>query len=207
MHRRHKRLPGSFFHNTGDIPSNACRVHAVLLVMLHLTDAPGDAPAVFIIAENAFLTCFCKTGTDVTQFYDGNMDAVGLDFIFQSIRIRRNSSFACRVEGLEWNVCYLLSSVMYKRDNACCCTTDCHQKTIAFLTKDILYTVLVVSGPLQFQLTTKNEIDFPKRGCLSHFLFGTILKQPYSLQMLLVAYQLSVRVLRKKRDQFIRCSV
>ena len=44
--------------------------------MLHLTDAPGDASAVFLIAENAFLTCFCKTGTDVTQFYDGNMDAV-----------------------------------------------------------------------------------------------------------------------------------
>ena len=65
-----------FLHNTGDVPSNACRVHAVLLVMLHLTDAPGDAPAVFLIAENAFLTCFCKTGTDVPQFYDGDMDAV-----------------------------------------------------------------------------------------------------------------------------------
>ena len=95
-----------FLHNTGDVPSNACRVHAVLLVMLHLTDAPGDAPAVFIIAENAFLTCFCKTGTDVTQFYDGNMDAVGLDFVCQSVRVRRNGGFACRVEGLERNVRY-----------------------------------------------------------------------------------------------------
>ena len=44
--------------------------------MLHLTDAPGDAPAVFLIAENAFLTCLCKSGTDVPQFYDGDMDAV-----------------------------------------------------------------------------------------------------------------------------------
>ena len=95
-----------FLHNTGDVPSNACRVHAVLLVMLHLTDAPGDAPAVFIVAENAFLTCFCKSGADVTQFYDGNMDAVGLDFVCKSVRIRRNSSFARRVEGLERNVCY-----------------------------------------------------------------------------------------------------
>ena len=49
-----------FLHNTGDVPSNACRVHAVLLVVLHLTDAPGDASTVFIIAENAFLTCFCN---------------------------------------------------------------------------------------------------------------------------------------------------
>ena len=95
-----------FLHNTGDVPSNACRVHAVLLVMLHLTDAPGDAPAVFIIAENAFLTCFCKPGADVTQFYDGNMDAVGLDFVCKSVRVRRNGGFACRVEGLERNVRY-----------------------------------------------------------------------------------------------------
>ena len=65
-----------FLHNTGDVPSNACRVHTVLLVMLHLTDTPGDTPAVFIIAENAFLTCLCKSGADVTQFYDGDMDAV-----------------------------------------------------------------------------------------------------------------------------------
>lgn len=106
-----------FLHNTGDVPSNACRVHAVLLVMLHLTDAPGDAPAVFIIAENAFLTCFCKPGADVTQFYDGNMDAVGLDFICQRIRVRGNSSFACRVEGLERNVCY--GSCLYT--GGCCC--------------------------------------------------------------------------------------
>jgi len=95
-----------FLHNTGDVPSNACRVHAVLLVVLHLADAPGDASTVFIIAENAFLTCFCKPGADVTQFYDGNMDAVGLDFVCQSVRVRRNGGFACRVEGLERNVCY-----------------------------------------------------------------------------------------------------
>ena len=95
-----------FLHNTGDVPSNACRVHAVLLVVLHLADAPGDASTVFIIAENAFLTCFCKPGADVTQFYDGNMDAVGLDFVCQSVRVRRNGGFACRVEGLERNVRY-----------------------------------------------------------------------------------------------------
>ena len=95
-----------FLHNTSDVPSNACRVHAVLLVVLHLTDAPGDAPAVFIIAENAFLTCFCKPDADIAQFYDGNMDAVGLDFVCKSVRIRRNGGFACGVEGLEWNVCY-----------------------------------------------------------------------------------------------------
>ena len=95
-----------FLHNTGDVPSNACRVHAVLLVMLHLTDAPGDTSTVFIIAENAFLTCFCKTGTDVTQFYDGNMDAVGLDFVCQRIGVRGNGGFACGVEGLERNVRY-----------------------------------------------------------------------------------------------------
>ena len=95
-----------FLHNTGDVPANACRVHAVLLVMLHLTDAPGDASAVFFIAENAFLTCFCKSGADVPQFYDGNMDAVELDFICQSVRVRGNGGFACRVEGLEWNVRY-----------------------------------------------------------------------------------------------------
>ena len=95
-----------FLHNTGDVPSNACRVHAVLFVVLHLTDAPGDTSTVFIIAENAFLTCLCKSGTDVTQFYDGNMDAIGLDFICQSIRVRGNGSFACGVEGLERNVCY-----------------------------------------------------------------------------------------------------
>lgn len=95
-----------FLHNTGDVPSNACRVHAVLLVVLHLTDAPGDTPAVFIVAENAFLTCFCKSGADVTQFYDGNMDAVGLDFVCQSVRVRGNGGFACGVEGLERNVCY-----------------------------------------------------------------------------------------------------
>ena len=74
--------------------------------MLHLTDAPGDTSTVFIIAENAFLTCFCKSGADVTQFYDGNMDAVGLDFICQSIRVRGNGGFACGVEGLERNVRY-----------------------------------------------------------------------------------------------------
>ena len=95
-----------FLHNTGDVVSNACRVHAALLVVLHLTDAPGDTPAVFIIAENAFLTCFCKSGADVTQFYDGDMDAVGFDFICQSVRVRGNGSFACRVEGLERNVRY-----------------------------------------------------------------------------------------------------
>ena len=95
-----------FLHNTGDVPSNACRVHAVLLVMLHLTDAPGDTSTVFIIAENAFLACLCKSGADVTQFYDGNMDAVGLDFVCQSVRVRRNGGFACGVEGLERNVCY-----------------------------------------------------------------------------------------------------
>ena len=32
-----------------------------------------------------------------------------------------------------------------------------------------LYTVSVVVGPLQFQLTTKNEIGNPFRGSLSHF--------------------------------------
>ena len=72
-----------FLHNTGDVPSNACRVHAVLLVMFHLTDAPGDAPTIFIVSENVFLTCLCESGADVTQFYDGNMDAVGFDFICQ----------------------------------------------------------------------------------------------------------------------------
>ena len=96
-----------FFHNAGDVPSDACWVHAVLLVMLHLTDAPGDAPAVFIIAENAFrLTCFCKPGADIAQLYDGNMDAVGLDFVCKSVRVRGNGSLACRVEGLERNVRY-----------------------------------------------------------------------------------------------------
>ena len=95
-----------FLHNTGDVPSNACRVHAVLLVVLHLTDAPGDTPAVFIIAENTFLTCLCKPGADVAQLYNSNMDAVGFDFICQSIRVRGNGSLACRVEGLERNVCY-----------------------------------------------------------------------------------------------------
>ena len=95
-----------FLHNTGDVPSNACRVHAVLLVMLHLTDAPGDASTVFFIAENAFLTCLCKSGADVTQFYDGNMDAVGFDFVCQCIGVRRNGSLACRVESLERNVRY-----------------------------------------------------------------------------------------------------
>ena len=102
-----------FLHNTGDVPSNACRVHAVLLVMLHLTDAPGDAPAVFIIAENAFLTCFCKPGADVTQFYDGNMDAVGFDFVCKSVRIRRNGGFACGVEGLERNVRTAATELMF----------------------------------------------------------------------------------------------
>ena len=95
-----------FLHNTGDVPSNACWVHAVLLVVLHLIDAPGDTSTVFIIAENAFLACLCKSGADVTQFYDGNMDAVGLDFVCQSVRVRRNGGFACGVEGLERNVCY-----------------------------------------------------------------------------------------------------
>jgi len=95
-----------FLHNTGDVPSNACRVHAVLFVVLHLTDAPGDTSAVFIIAENAFLACLCKSGADVTQFYDGNLDAVGFDFICQSIRVRGNGGFACRVESLERNVRY-----------------------------------------------------------------------------------------------------
>ena len=102
-----------FFHNTGDVPSDACWVHAVLLVMLHLTDAPGDAPAVFFIAENAFLTCLCKSGADVTQFYDGNMDAVGLDFIFQSVRVRGNGGFACGVEGLERNVRTAATELMF----------------------------------------------------------------------------------------------
>ena len=95
-----------FFHNTGDVPSNACRVHAVLLVMLHLTDAPGDTPTVFIIAENTFLTCFCKPGADIAQFYDDDMDAVGLDLVCQRIGVRGNSGLACRVEGLERNVRY-----------------------------------------------------------------------------------------------------
>ena len=40
--------------------------------MLHLTDAPGDASAIFIIAENTFLACFCKSGADVSQLYNGN---------------------------------------------------------------------------------------------------------------------------------------
>ena len=95
-----------FFHNAGDVPSDACWVHAVLLVMLHLADAPGDTSAVFIMAENAFLTCLCKPGADIAQLYDGNMDAVGLDFVCKSVRIRRNGGFACGVEGLEWNVRY-----------------------------------------------------------------------------------------------------
>lgn len=34
------------------------------------------------------------------------MDAVGLDFVCQSVRVRRNGGFACRVEGLERNVRY-----------------------------------------------------------------------------------------------------
>ena len=113
MHRQHKRLPVSFFHNAGDVPSNACRVHAVLLVMLHLTDAPGDAPTVFIIAENAFLTCLCKSGADIAQLYDGNMDAVGLDFVCKSVRIRRNGGFACGVEGLERNVRTAATELMF----------------------------------------------------------------------------------------------
>ena len=95
-----------FLHNAGNVPSDVCRVHAVLLVVLHLTDAPGDASAIFIIAENTFLACFCKSGADVSQLYNGNMDAIGLDFVCQSVRVRRNGSFACRVEGLEWNVRY-----------------------------------------------------------------------------------------------------
>ena len=102
-----------FFHNAGDVPSDACWVHAVLLVMLHLTDAPGDAPAVFIIAENAFLTCFCKPGADIAQLYDGNMDAVGLDFVCKSVRIRRNGGFACGVEGLERNVRTAATELMF----------------------------------------------------------------------------------------------
>ena len=106
MHRQHKRLPVPFFHNAGDVPSDACWVHAVLLVVLHLTDAPGDTSTVFIIAENAFLTCLCKSGADIAQLYDGNMDAVGLDFVCKSVRVRRNGGFACGVEGLERNVCY-----------------------------------------------------------------------------------------------------
>ena len=65
-----------FLHNIGDVSSNACRVYAVLLVVLHLTDAPGDTSTVFLIAENAFLTCLCKTGADIAQLYNGNMDAV-----------------------------------------------------------------------------------------------------------------------------------
>ena len=113
VHRQHKRLPVSFFHNTGDVPSNACRVHAVLLVMLHLTNAPGDAPAVFIIAENAFLTCFCKPGADIAQLYDGNMDAARLDFVCKSVRIRRNGGFACGVEGLERNVRTAATELMF----------------------------------------------------------------------------------------------
>ena len=102
-----------FFHNAGDVPSNACRVHAVLLVMLHLTDAPGDAPTVFIIAENAFLTCLCKSGADIAQLYDGNRDAVGLDFVCKSVRIRRNGGFACGVEGLERNVRTAATELMF----------------------------------------------------------------------------------------------
>lgn len=39
-------------------------------------------------------------------------------------------------------------------------------------------TVLVVSGLLQFQLTTKNEIGNPFGGSLSHFFVGAILQQP-----------------------------
>ena len=113
VHRQHKRLPVSFFHNAGDVPSNACRVHAVLLVVLHLTDAPGDTSAVFIIAENAFLTCLCKSGADVTQLYDGNMDAVGLDFVCKRVRIKRNGGFACGVEGLERNVRTAATELMF----------------------------------------------------------------------------------------------
>ena len=40
-------------------------------------------------------------------------------------------------------------------------------------------TVSVVVGPLQFQLTTKNEIGHPFRGSLSHFFVGAILQQPH----------------------------
>ena len=40
-----------------------------------------------------------------------------------------------------------------------------------------LYTVLVVVGSLQFQLTTKNEIGNPFRGSLSHFFVEAILQQ------------------------------
>ena len=102
-----------FLHNSGDVPSNACRVHAVLLVMFHLTDAPGDTPTVFIIAENTFLTCFCKPGADIAQFYDGDMDAVGFDFVCQRIGVRGNSGLACRVEGLERNVRYGSTELMF----------------------------------------------------------------------------------------------
>ena len=41
-----------------------------------------------------------------------------------------------------------------------------------------LYTVSVVVGSLQFQLTTKNEIGNPFGGSLSHFFVGAILQQP-----------------------------
>lgn len=35
-----------------------------------------------------------------------NMDAIGFNFIFQSVRVRGNSGLACRVEGLERNMGY-----------------------------------------------------------------------------------------------------
>ena len=44
--------------------------------------------------------------------------------------------------------------------------------------RPFLYTVHVVSGSLQFQFTTKNEIGNPFWGSLSHFFVGAILQQP-----------------------------
>lgn len=40
--------------------------------------------------------------------------------------------------------------------------------------RPFLYTVHVVSGSLQFQFTTKNEIGNPFRGSLSHFFVGAV---------------------------------
>lgn len=43
---------------------------------------------------------------------------------------------------------------------------------------ELCNTVHVVVGSLQFQLTTKNEIDNPFWGSLPHFFVGAILQQP-----------------------------
>ena len=42
---------------------------------LHI-EGKTTCPSAFIIAENDFLTCLCKSGADIAQLYNDNMDAV-----------------------------------------------------------------------------------------------------------------------------------